>query len=131
MQMEACTLTNQDRPFPEIESVVADYMAGMTRGDGDLLRRAFYPRAHCIGHFQGGLEWDDLETFIKVCAEAAVDGPETAYWCIRSMSVTGDTAVVLLEDDWAGMRFDDTLTLLHHDGRWQIVSKLFYHRSGG
>jgi hypothetical protein len=117
------------RQLQDIQDVVATYMAGMTRGDAALLRRAFHPAAHCIGHFDGGLEWDDLEAFIATCATEAKGADATAFWRVNSVSIVGDTAVVQLSDDWAGMRFDDTLTLLRHDGRWQIVSKLFYHRS--
>ena len=46
----------------------------------------------------------------------------------HTIDVTDDTAVARVENDWAGMRFDDTLTLLNHGGAWVIVSKLFYLR---
>lgn len=115
-------------PFAAIEAVVSAYIEGMTRGDAALLRRAFHPKAEIIGHFEGGVEWDDLDAFIAVCEKAAKTGSDTAFFRIGSISVTGDTAIVQVEDDWEGMRFDDTLTLLQHDGRWQIVSKLFYLR---
>jgi hypothetical protein len=101
----------------------------MTLGDAALLNKAFHPKAMCIGHYEGGLEWDDLNSFATTCAEAAKDGPQTAFWRIQAISVTGDTAVVQVENDFAGMRFDDTLTLLHHDGHWKIVSKVFFHRT--
>jgi len=35
---------------------------------------------------------------------------------------------VHVEDIWLGQHFDDILTLLRHDGRWQIVSKVFHAR---
>ena len=103
-------------------------MTGRSRSDAALLRQAFHPGAHCIGQFGGGPEWDDLGGFITACAAAAGKAAAIAFRRIQVISVTGDTAVVRLEDDWAGMRFDDTLTLLRHDGRWQNASKLFYHK---
>jgi hypothetical protein len=116
-------------PIAAIEAVVATYIKGMTRGDAALLKRAFHPGAEIIGHFEEGLEWDDLDAFIAVCEKAASPDAEAAFFRIQSITVTGDTAVAQVEDDLSGMRFDDTLTLLLHDGRWQIVSKLFYHRA--
>jgi hypothetical protein len=116
-------------PISAIEAIVATYVKGMTGGDAALLRQAFHPGAEIIGHFDGGLEWDDLDAFIAVCKKAAKPETEAAFFRIRSIIVTGDTAVAQVEDEWDGMRFDDTLTLLLHDGRWQIVSKLFHHRS--
>ena len=104
-------------------------IGAMVWGDGAMLRQAFHPKACCIGHFDGELEWDDLEAFIQgVSGEAAAPGSKP-YWRINSMDVTGDMAIVQVENDWAGHRFDDTLTLLFHDDRWQIVSKLFYLRA--
>ncbi len=112
-----------------IVDTVQTYVEGMVWGDGAMLRQAFHPKACCIGHFDGELEWDDLEAFIQgVSGEAAAPGSKP-YWRINSMDVTGDMAIVQVENDWAGHRFDDTLTLLFHDDRWQIVSKLFYLRA--
>ena len=46
-------------------------------------------------------------------------------WTVESDTVAGDTAVVGVVNVWAGLSFRDTLTLLHHDGRWQIVNVLW------
>ena len=111
-----------------IAETVRRYVQGMVWGDGELLRKAFHPRARCIGHFDDGLEWASLEEFIaSVSGEEAAPGDQP-YWQINGIDITGDTAVVRVENNWAGMRFDDTLTLLHHDGRWQIVAKVFWLR---
>jgi hypothetical protein len=123
-------MTLRTSAIQSIETVVAGYVDGMTRADASVLRRVFHPKAHCIGHYQGGLEWDTLDGFIAACAEAASDEVSSVYWRTQSVSITGDTAVVRVENDFAGSRFDDTLTLLEHEGRWQIVSKLFHHRPG-
>lgn len=121
-------MTDKSAETEAITEVVRTYVEGMVWGDAALLSKAFHPRACCIGHFDGGLEWDGLDAFIaSTTGEEARPGTEP-YWKINSLSVTGDTALVLVENDWAGMRFDDTLTLLHHDGRWQIVSKVFFLR---
>ena len=114
-------------------AVAADYVEGMVEGDERKLRRAFHPRASSIGHFDGGTEWDDLDAFVAGCkANAAPPENGAADWRLLSLEVTGDTAVMKLEDTYLGLRFTDTLTLMLHDGRWQIVAKVFWqHGQGG
>lgn len=103
----------------------------MCRAEPELIRRAMHERACSIGHFDGGLEWDGREAFIAA-VHSAVETPDPDRWFrINAVSVTGDTAIVQVEDIWLGMHFDDTLTLLHHDGAWVIVSKVFFLRPSG
>lgn len=112
----------------EIRKVVQDYVEGMCQADAARLRQALHPRMCCIGHAGGGLEWDDREAFIAGVL-AAVTTPDPAPWmAIRAVSVMGDVAIVTVEDIWLGDHYDDALTLLHHEGRWQIVSKVFHQR---
>lgn len=119
-----------DQTRAQIIEVVESYVRGMCAGDADKLRAAFHERACCIGHFAGGLEWDEREAFIQGVLDA-VEVPDTdPYWNLRSVEVIGDMATVQLDDIWLGMHFDDTLTLLRHEGSWVIVSKLFYQRPG-
>ena len=45
------------------------------------------------------------------------------------IDITGDMALVKLSDDCFGYSWTDYLTLIRHDGDWQIVMKAFYgHR---
>lgn len=108
----------------EIEAVVGTYIEGMIRGDRAMLERAFHPRMSEIGHFEGALMWNDRDQFIGLC-EGAADPGLPASWTILNLSVSGDIASVHVEDDWAGLTFDDYLLLLRSEGRWQIVSKAF------
>ena len=113
-----------------IAATVRDYVFGMCRAEADLLRQSMHEKSCCIGHYEGGLEWDGREAFIAG-VEAAVSEPDPAPWYrINAVTITGDVAVAQVEDIWLGMHFDDTLTILHHDGRWVIVSKVFYLREG-
>ncbi|MCP3970130.1 MAG: nuclear transport factor 2 family protein [Rhodobacteraceae bacterium] len=121
---------NPGDTHPEIRRTVQTYVEGMCQGDREKLRAAMHPKACCIGHFEGGLEWDDREAFIAGVMDE-VETPDPAPWYrINSLAVTGDMASVAVEDIWLGMHFDDLLTLLNHDGRWVIVSKVFYLRTG-
>jgi hypothetical protein len=47
------------------------------------------------------------------------------------MSIAGNVATVQVENIWPGLLFDDTLTLLRHENRWMIVSKVFFLQPAG
>ncbi|WP_157770194.1 nuclear transport factor 2 family protein [Ruegeria marisrubri] len=112
--------------YSEIVATVRDYVEGMCNADAEKLRRVMHPKACSIGHFEGGLEWDDTEAFIAVVADM-VENPDPDPWFrIKSIHMVGDMASVQIENYWLGMLFDDMLTLLKHNGAWMIVSKVFY-----
>lgn len=119
------------RTLAEIADVVKTYVHGMCGNDPDKLRAAMHRDMACIGHFDGGLEWINRDAFIAT-VNAAVDTPDPAPWYrINTVSVFGDVAMVQVENIWLGMHYDDTLSLLNHDGHWVIVSKVFHHRQPG
>ncbi len=119
---------SQDEIFSEISKVVKSYVEGMCQNDSAKLRETMHEKMCCIGHYDGGLEWDDREAFIAGVGKA-VEIPDPSPWhAINAMSVAGDVATVQVENIWLGMHFDDTLTLLKHEDRWVIVSKVFYLR---
>ena len=116
------------RTLADISDVVKTYVHGMCQNDPAQLTAAMHPDMACIGHFDGGLEWINRDAFIATVA-AEVETPDPAPWYrINTVSVAGDVAMVQVENIWLGMHYDDTLSLLHHDGRWVIVSKVFYLR---
>ena len=114
--------------YIEISDIVKTYVEGMCQNDPVKLRAAMHEKSSIIGHYDGGLEWDSRDAFIAAVNEA-VDTPDPLPWhAINAISIVGDVATVQLEDIWLGMHFDDTLTLLRHEDRWIIVSKVFFHR---
>lgn len=116
-----------DEERAEIAAVIKDYLDGTVFADEAKLRRAMHPRWHCVGHFSGGLEWSSLEEYIAFCRKARPAAPDPDYfWEIAALEVVGDTAQARVLDDYLGIRFTDLLTLLKHEGRWQIVGKVFY-----
>ena len=120
---------DQTETLDAVTAVVRDYVEGMMAGDRARIERAFYPGFIEVGHFEGELLWNSRDAFIAMCEEAAADAPHAKpAWVIRGFTVAGDIAFVHVEDDWAGLRFDDFLTLLRDDGQWRIVSKAFHVR---
>ena len=111
--------------YDAVAATVREYVFGMCQADADRLRSAMHEKACCIGHFDGRLEWDPREQFIAGVTEAVATADPDPWYDINGMSITGDMAVVLVENIWLGMHFDDILTLLFHEGRWLIVAKVF------
>ena len=110
-----------------IEAVVIDYLEGMIYGQRERLERAMHPLCMQAGHFNGQYEFFDRETFIKSLENEELLPPGTPYhFDMVSIDMTGDVAVVKVEDDCFGTSFTDYLTLIKHQNRWQIVMKAFF-----
>lgn len=118
-----------DQPVHDaITATVKTYVEGMCCNDPSMIREAMHEKMCCIGHYEGALEWDTRDAFIKGVQDAT-EKPDPKPWhMINQISVCGDIATVQVENIWLGMHFDDMLTLLYHDGKWVIVSKVFYLR---
>ena len=117
------------RSYAEIADVVKTYVDGMCQNDPAKLRAAMHEKSSIIGHFGGALEWDSRDGFIAAVNDAVATPDPSPWHVINAISMAGDVATVQLEDIWLGMHFDDTLTLLRHEDRWIIVSKVFFHRA--
>jgi Putative lumazine-binding len=112
----------------DIEAVaetVRTYYDGMVAGDEAMLSRAFHPRACIVGNENGGLSWTTLDEFIADCRNAVAQaGPHE--WRIDGLAFEGDTALVRLGGQYAGVWYSDDLSLLRIDEAWRIVHKTFY-----
>jgi hypothetical protein len=112
----------------DIEAVaetVRTYYDGMMAGDEAMLTRAFHARACIVGNENGGLSWATLDEFIAECRNAVAQaGPHE--WRIDGLSFEGDTALVRLGGQYAGVWYSDDLSLLRIDDAWRIVHKTFY-----
>ena len=110
-----------------IEAVILEYLEGMIYGQRDRLERAMHPRCLQAGHFGGIYEYFDRETFIRSVEGETALPPGTLYRLeLVSIDMTGDVAVVKVEDDCFGTTFTDYLTLIKHEDKWQIVMKAFF-----
>ncbi len=113
-----------------IRSVVADYLDGMIYGDAGKLRKAMHPLCMQAGHHQGQYEFFPRDEFIAALASEEKVAAGTPYRSeILSIDVTGDIAAIKVSDDCFGTSWTDYLTLIRHDGVWQIVMKAFYNHA--
>ena len=111
----------------EIRAVLDAYVTGFNRGDKKMLMQVFHPRFVSSGFVGDELQWDSGEEFASFCQEAAPDpdGP-VPDWCLEHLTVSGQTAIATIRDQWGIREFRDSLTLLKDGGRWQIAFKAFH-----
>ena len=69
---------------------------------------------------------DDFAEFVTSQQPSAKEKGEPSRLDILSVDIAGDTAVARVRDDYLGMTFMDTLSLLKTDDRWSIYLKLFH-----
>jgi hypothetical protein len=112
-----------------VTDIVRTYYDGMMAGDEARLARAFHPRACIVGNEQGELTWATLDEFVADCKQTVAEaGPHE--WRIDGLSIEGDTALVRLGGQYAGVWYSDDLSMLRVDGAWRIVHKTFYAHPG-
>ncbi len=118
---------------PELEAiraVVVDYLEGMIYGQDERLRSAMHPLCMQAGHFSGEYEFLTREEFIAAIKSEPRQQEGTPFvHDIVLVDVTGDMAIVKVTDECFGSSWTDYLTLIRHEGSWQIVMKAFYHHS--
>lgn len=86
----------------EVTEVVRTYYDGMVAGDETKLARAFHPRACIVGNEHGAFAWATLEEFVAECRTLVAEaGPHE--WRIDGLSFEGDTALVRLGGQFAGV----------------------------
>ena len=112
-----------------VTEVVRAYYDGMMTGDEAKLARAFHPRACIVGNEGGESTWATLDEFAADCKRAVAQaGPYE--WRIDGLSFEGDTAMVRLGGQYAGVWYSDDLSILRIDDAWRIVHKTFYPHPG-
>lgn len=119
-----------ERDITAVVEVVRTYYDGMMEGDEAKLARAFHPRACIVGNeADGAFTWSTLDEFVAECKElVAQAGPFD--WRIDGLSFAGDTALVRLGGQFAGVWYSDDLSLVQVDDDWRIVHKTFYAHPG-
>lgn len=108
-----------------VTDVVRAYYDGSMEGDEAKLARAFHPRAWIVGNEHGELYWATLDEYVAECKKLVAEaGPYE--WRIDGLSFEGDTALVRVVSQYAGVWYSDDLSMLRIDDSWRIVHKTFY-----
>ncbi|MFM8622341.1 MAG: nuclear transport factor 2 family protein [Holophagaceae bacterium] len=111
-----------------ITQVIDLYIDGARSGKSTLMKPAFHDDATIFGYvgndlfggpIKGLFDWNDA------------NGPaKDIKTKICSIDVVGTCANVRVDsDNWTGHRFTDFFNLVKFDGKWKVVSKVFYLHS--
>ena len=116
--------------FTEISDVIQTYFDGLYHSDTTLLARAFHPKAQYVSVTEGDLLYRTMAEYFPVvdARPSPASRGEARRDEIVSIAFAGPrTATVRLHCAIAEKFFTDCLTLIHVDGRWQIISKVFHY----
>ena len=113
----------------QIENTARTYFESMYEASAEKAYAAFHPNAKITGTMQGDLLELSVEQFADFVASkdpSPKANGEPARFEILSVEIAGDTAVARVRDDYDGLTFLDTLSMIKADGQWVIYNKLFY-----
>lgn len=113
----------------EIKDTIQTYFDCMYESSSEKTHAAFHPNAKITGYLEDGLHQMSVEEFAAFVTgqqPSAKEKGEPARLDILSVEIAGNTAVTRVRDDYLGMTFLDTLSLLKTDDGWSIYNKLFH-----
>ena len=120
--------SNPEDDIRQIEAVIQTYVEGGRTGSVETLRPIFHELATICGYVGPDLFAGPIAMFYDWHTE---NGPAADLETGETrIDVQGTAATVRIElDNWTGHRFTDFFTLVRIEGRWQIMSKVFYLHS--
>ncbi len=120
--------------FNAIVAVLNDYFDGLYFSDTRILRRVFHPGAIYACPTGGTLLQLQMDAYFDLVDKrpAPAGLGQQRQDRIVSIEFAGPVlAIARVECAIAPKRFQDLLTLVHLDGRWQIMSKVFHFEIDG
>lgn len=125
--------------YAEVVGVLQDYFDGLHHSDTERLRRVFHPQAVYATASHGKplvLRMEEYLPIVDARPSPASKG-EVRTDEIVSIEFAGPvTALARLRCAILPRYFVDLLTLIHVDGRWRVIAKVFHweekvHEAGG
>jgi hypothetical protein len=107
--------------------VVDIYCKGVYRGDLDLLRSVFHPKAALFAEVRGQPYYRLLDEYLGVVANRASPAAQGEPFRMKPLAVevTHEIAFAKVHCPMLGYNYIDYLSLVREGGRWIIVNKLF------
>lgn len=118
-----------DQRYPEIAALLQRYFDGLYKCDTAILQSVLHPEALYATASEGLLTRLDMEHYMPIveARTSPASNDEPRIFKIDSISFAGPvTALARVRITMHSKRYDDVLTLLHIDGRWWIMSKIFH-----
>lgn len=119
-----------EAPYAAVARVLGDYFDGLYFSDAERLAQVFHPRAHYVCVSSGELEHLGMAEYLPMVAQRASPASrgEPRRDRIVSIEFAGAvTARARVECAIGPKQFDDFLTLVFIDARWQVMSKIFHY----
>ncbi|MFC1696220.1 nuclear transport factor 2 family protein [Pseudomonadota bacterium] len=113
----------------QIRDTIKTYFDSMYESSSDKVHAAFHPKAKITGYLEDGLHEmsvGDFAGFVESQQPSHKEKREPARLDILSIELAGNTATARVRDDYLGLTFLDSLSLLKIDDRWSIYNKLFH-----
>jgi Putative lumazine-binding len=115
--------------FAGVSATLHDYFEGLYRSDSTILRKVFHPSALYACATDGALLTLRMDEYFPIIdkrpSPASRGDPRTDR--IVGIEFAGPvTALARVECSILPKHFVDLLTLIHIDGRWQVIAKVFH-----
>jgi hypothetical protein len=112
-----------------ILDVLKDYFHGIFSGDVALLKSTFHPNATLFGEVKGQPYQKSVDDYLAIVAnrQSPAQLGETFQMKPLAIEILDNIAFAKTRCRMLGFNYFDYLALLRHEGRWQIVNKLFTH----
>lgn len=109
----------------QIGALMQTYIEGARSGSSDDMRPAFHELATICGYVGPDLFAGPIGMFYEWHDDNGA-APDIRAGELQ-IDIEGTAATARIEiDNWTGHRFTDFFTLVKVDGRWQVLSKVFY-----
>ncbi len=112
----------QKNPWEDIEATIHRYFEGRQKRDLSLLKQAFSSNAQLYTSRKGKLVSIPFQTYLQIVQKSQTAPTKTT---ILDGSVVKDMAMFTVRFEYPTGSYQDVLTLLNTNGKWQIVSKAF------
>lgn len=106
------------------------YFDGLYHSDTERLAKAFHPKAIYASATGGDLVHLTMDEYFPMvdCRPSPASRGEPRTDRVVSIDLAGPaTAIARVQCSIGPKHFTDLLTLVHVDGRWQIVAKVFHY----
>lgn len=125
-------MTAHVAPFGEVAAVLQVYFDGLHHSDTRRLRSVFHPEA-VYATATGGepliLRMDEYFPLVDARPSPASRGEDRSDRIVSIEFAGPVTALAKLRCSIEPRHFTDLLTLIHVEGRWQIIAKVFHWES--
>ena len=112
----------------KIEHTIQAYYDSMYFSDGSLVRKIFHQDAKITGYLNNKLlrqSVEDFASFVEHQKPSPKEKEDKIILKILSLDIGKTTAVAKVRDNYIGMIFIATLSLIKIENNWQIYNKLF------